>query len=407
LRLIAIQRVLEAVPGLKKPDARIALLLLLLLAPACLPGFACKENKKPPAVDSFFQLPSPVALDRRYDDQARFLAGLKGRPGSPLRARENDPVWQEHADQLNQAWERINQERFNPLQNWAREQLQGTGESQVVLYPFSGPDTPSVFSIYPDRSYYILAGLERPGSHINLAELKESEQRQALFHIQKALSDLLVRSYFITSHMLEQLQSGSAEGAVPVMNLFLARQGYYIKNVFDLSIQNDGSLQQRPFGSSRPDRSIQLVRIAISPENDPGRNISVLYLRANLVDAVAQKAENLQNFLLRIPDSHCFLKSAAYMLHATEFDHLRNRVMESCKVILQDDSGIAVRFFSPERWQVKVFGTYKKPIRDFGNWTYQPDLALLYAKNKPASLPFNMGYHWEAGAQNMQLAIRR
>jgi len=349
--------------------------------------------------------------DRAYDDQARFMAGLPGKIGSPYLARENLPAWRTHQDKMGLAWQKTMTNRLQKFADWsAAERKNHNIPDRVVLYPFSGPDTPSMLALYPNAPLYVMAGLERPGLFPNYLQWNDQALSLALMHIDRALSDLFVRSYFITSHMLKHLQEGQAEGTVPLMSLFLVMQGYEIINVFDLEYTPEGKFRQIPFGQLDRRAPVLFARIVFRRSPDragSSREQSILYFRANLADEKATLNPAIMQFLSRLPPANCFLKSAAYMLHSPNFNVVRTTLLDRCQALLQDDSGIALKFFAPEKWKLKIYGSYARPIASFSGWTYQADLASLYQSQSATPLPFNMGYHWQDGAQNLMLALRQ
>ncbi len=59
-------------------------------------------------------------------------------------------------------------------------------------------------------------------------------------------------------------------------------------------------------------------------------------------------------------------------------------------MVLQDDSGIAYKFFKKEAWDITLYGTYEKPINLFKDF-YEPDLFEAFKKDaKP--LNYRIGY---------------
>ncbi|RME95207.1 MAG: hypothetical protein D6773_18640, partial [Alphaproteobacteria bacterium] len=57
------------------------------------------------------------------NDTARYLAGLKPAPGSPLAALTAEPAWQRHAAVLNKAWARLEKNQLAPIRTWSRTHL--------------------------------------------------------------------------------------------------------------------------------------------------------------------------------------------------------------------------------------------------------------------------------------------
>ena len=60
-------------------------------------------------------------------------------------------------------------------------------------------------------------------------------------------------------------------------------------------------------------------------------------------------------------------------------------------MILQDDSGIAYKFYDKAKWDITLYGTYEKPIPLFKDF-YEADLFDAYKKSaKPVD--FRYGYN--------------
>jgi hypothetical protein len=100
------------------------------------------------------------------------------------------------------------------------------------------------------------------------------------------------------------------------------------------------------------------------------------------------------------------LKAASYLLHEGGFETVRNFLLQNSTAILQDDSGIPVHFFTPDRWTLRFFGIYTGPINLFKKFD-QPDLRQYYATSSPKPLTFGFGYRWNSRASTLFLAIRK
>jgi hypothetical protein len=72
---------------------------------------------------------------------------------------------------------------------------------------------------------------------------------------------------------------------------------------------------------------------------------------------------------------------------------------------------LAYRYVDTTQFNVNLFGEYTRPIKDFGDYTIQKDLAELYEKTpaeKRPSIPFPLGYHVVADKiQNHQLFVSK
>lgn len=77
-------------------------------------------------------------------------------------------------------------------------------------------------------------------------------------------------------------------------------------------------------------------------------------------------------------------------MHKSYFSVIRNTVLNKSKLILQDASGIAYKYYNPAKWNISLYGTYVKPIEMFKDF-YEPDLQEAFAKSsKP--IGFRYGY---------------
>ena len=95
-------------------------------------------------------------------------------------------------------------------------------------------------------------------------------------------------------------------------------------------------------------------------------------------------------------------------MHKSYFNKVRRTVLRRSRYILQDDSGIAMKYFQKGAWQFDYYGTYRRPINLFAK-QYQPELTAAYRDtlHKPKALPFGTGYNWRQTDSNLLLAKRR
>ena len=95
-------------------------------------------------------------------------------------------------------------------------------------------------------------------------------------------------------------------------------------------------------------------------------------------------------------------------MHKSYFNQVRRTVLRRSRYILQDDSGIAMKYFQKGAWQFNYYGTYRRPINLFAK-QYQPELTAAYRDTlrKPKLLPFGTGYNWRQTDSNLLLAKRK
>ncbi len=100
------------------------------------------------------------------------------------------------------------------------------------------------------------------------------------------------------------------------------------------------------------------------------------------------------------------LKSASYLMFEHGFSTVRDFLLEHSKAIVQDDSGIPISAFDPQKWKLRFFGNYAGPIDLFKQY-YQPQLQGLYQQSNPAPLSFGIGYRWSPRQSTLIVATRR
>src|SRR6202011_2733844 len=71
--------------------------------------------------------------------------------------------------------------------------------------------------------------------------------------------------------------------------------------------------------------------------------------------------------------------------------------------MVQDDSGVPLRYCDPKTGDLLPFGRDLGPI-DVCPGKYQPDYAVLFRNSRP--LDFGIGYRWRPNESNLLVAIR-
>ena len=92
-------------------------------------------------------------------------------------------------------------------------------------------------------------------------------------------------------------------------------------------------------------------------------------------------------------------------MHGGEFSGIRNLLLDRCKFILQDDTGIPASVLSELNWHISPYGIYKGPIGMFRGF-YQKRLEQIFSSGRQAPLTFGVGYYYRTSECNMILASR-
>jgi hypothetical protein len=89
------------------------------------------------------------------------------------------------------------------------------------------------------------------------------------------------------------------------------------------------------------------------------------------------------------------------------FSGIRQFILDQSHYVLQGDSGIPLRYFDPDVWDLRFYGTYTCPIALFSN-CYQADMATIYKRGQDIRpLPFGIDYRHRARTSNLMFASKK
>lgn len=329
------------------------------------------------------------------DDEARFLAGLPVRD-TPLESLSTSQAWTAHAVDFDHAWAQLEKRQLQAIQAWAPGALDHYyTDASPVFYFFSGPDFLYAHAFFPNASTYVLCGIEPIGPLPRVEDLPPQTLDASLVNLRESLSTLLDFSFFITKKMRVELQDSRLSGTLPLLYIFLARSGCRIRDVSFTGLD--------PRGQFTAGRTVApAVRIDFSGPS--GKDQVLYYFSTDLSDDTAGRSGFL-TWCASLGTGRGFLKAASYLMHAGGFSDTRDFLLSHCAAILQDDSGIPMRYFPQRDWTIHVFGDYRGPIATFKQFP-QPEIAQLAAIQKPSPLPFSVGYRWHPGESSLILAVK-
>ena len=365
-----------------------------LVALSILPGAAgvyAQEN--PQAV------PAAVAGP---NDIARFLAGMPVPSESSLAPLTRDPAWQEHSTFFENEFSKLNLRQLQKLHAWEDTYLpETTRPVPVAFYMFSGPDFLYVDQFFPRASVYVLCGKESMGPPPD--PLKITNLGAALHNLEEAMQSSLRFSFFITKDMKVDLQQQNLNGVLPILYVFIARADKSITNVTFGSLSSNGAFQASEPG--KKGGSIPGVRINYT-DNQSGDAQTLYYFTTDISDGGIKSNPGFLKFCEHFGTGSSFLKSSSYLMFEEGFATIRNFILAHSSRIVQDDSGIPLAYFSPDKWSLRLFGNYLGPIELFKQH-YQPKLQELFAQSNPPPLDFGFGYRWNYKEANLIVAERK
>jgi hypothetical protein len=392
-------------------------LLNLVLALAACTGLHAQTQEPTPEVSPADQAPTPIPLEspvpqaspapaqqvevpsNPITDAARFLAGLPVAENSSLAGLTHTAHWQAHAAAMNSAFATLDRRQLSNIRIWRSDFLAPvSAASKTCVYYFGGPDFLYADAFFPDCTTYIQVGLESVNSMPDLLTVQPAALESTLENIQISLNTILQFSFFKTKDMREDFGRGQLQGVVPILFVFLARTGKVIESVEYVSLDRGGQLTK---AGSAPHG----VKIAFL---DPANGIEkVLYFfSTDLSNDGLKSNPAVLRFTEQQGQANCFLKAASYLMHEGHFDTVRSFLLSDSLTIVEDDSGIPVKYLAPDKWTLRFFGSYTAPINLFKQY-YQPDLRQLYETSSPKTLTFSFGYQWNRHNSSLILAVRK
>ena len=341
------------------------------------------------------------------DDTARFLAGLRPSPGSPLNTLTKSAVWQRHAARFDALFELKDRASLSKIRVFATKEIPQT--DRPLLYFFSGPDFLYANAFFANATTYVLSGLEPAGEIPRMEELNPRTLEYTLHNTERSLSSILSLSFFQTNDMRRQLSAGPVFGTVPILYVFLARAGKTISEAETIVLDQEGNVKQADaerksgeIGETSQDGARGL-RIVFSDKN---HSRQTLYYFSGDVSNDGFRKSGLLKFCDKLGQANAFIKSASYLLHRDRYADLREFILKQSTLVLQDDSGIPISYFDPLKWDLQPFGNYVGPIPLFRN-RYQASLARLFRARDRKGIDFGVGYQWRTNTSNLLLAIKK
>ena len=330
------------------------------------------------------------------DEAARFLAGLPMH-GSSLEGLAARAIWVDHAMASDDAWRPLESRQLGRIREWADVFLQPEHDSRApVFYFFSGPDFLYAQTLFPNAADYVLCGLEPVGAMPDLEQLPPAVLGAALANLRKAMNSALSFSFFITKEMKVDLTQTQLSGTLPVLLVFLARGGCRVDSIQPVDLDISGVATSGKAATSGAEI------IFFGPH---GRKQRLHYFTADLSNGAVKANPAILKWSASLGQGQSLLKAASYLLHNDGFSTARDFLLKHSDTLVQDDSGIPLRFFRAREWQLRFFGRYAGPI-DLFKERYQPELRDAYARSLPPPLAFSFGYRWHPRESGMLVARR-
>ena len=403
----------------KRPSRALIISMVLVLTLFSINDSATAQQ--PQTIDNpSVSMGEPAYYDGTYNDYARLIAGMVVSQ-SGLAPFESRPAWVEYSRFFNRSWMNLDKRLLIPERSWSERELGAAASSEgTVFYPFSGPDFANVSALFPRARTYVLVAMEPLGEIPRFSAMTDGQFNSYLQLMKNSLHDLLNVNYFLSAHMDAQIEETQIRGVLPILLLMLARNNAKVQDVRYWTMGMDGEVRvlsalettDREFPAiETPDpamNNIEGIRIdfkAADSEESPPQTLYYFYV--NLYNQTFERNRYFLNFLRRLAPFTTFMKSASYVMFDPKTSAARQFMLDHSRYIVQEDSGIPLKYFEPSVWRLQFYGHYVRPISTFKE-ACQKDLASIYkAGKKIKPLPFGFGYYYNPGEANLMFAERR
>jgi hypothetical protein len=376
--------------------------LLLTLALGLIPMYySCNQNtpaqKSENEEKEAVKTDSATQLRTNLNDIADFFTGIPVEKSSFLYDYSQTPEWEEYSHESQVAWARFDSVA-KKYKDFSKKEIQEPYNNiKTLFYPFSGPDFLFANILFPNVDKMYLIGLESPGSVPVIDSTLRDSLKTVLNLYKVSIEDVTQLSFFRTIDMKNELGNKAIDGTTPILMLFLAKSGKEIVSVTPMLLDKKGELKKTD------NKHASAVKIEYTDKGDD-KIKQIIYLSTNLADPTLSQNTPFMNFLNGLEDNMVtFVKSATYLMHKSYFSIIRNTCLNKSKFILQDDSGIAFKFFKKDKWDIQLYGTYSKPIKLFEDF-YEKDYYDAFKTDNPKPLKFRIGY---SPKSNLLIAIKK
>jgi hypothetical protein len=342
---------------------------------------------------------NPQALPRINDtlnDLAHFISGNTNSEKYFKEFRKK-ATYTDFSSRFSKRWINFDSTKLLPIKNFVSTEFESESKIKNLFYPFSGPDILYASTIFPEADVYTMIGLEPVGTLpiVDDKNIVADSIQKYVDKINSSLNAILKFSFFRTISMKEDLRNDEVDGTIHLLLLFLNKTGHQIANVRPFYIDTLGNKKYLESTVTLSKSSYKNKSIEITAIDKNNKVKTVTYTSTDLSDPALRKNKGLTTYISNLHFETTYLKGASYLMHLSAFSKIRELILANTKNIVQDDSGIALRYITNDKnkWKFTFYGAYTKPINMFA-MHYQADLDSLYKTQGAKKLGFGLGYNY-------------
>ena len=345
------------------------------------------------------------------NEAALLFAGRELPKGSKLQQYAETAFYKAYSSQIESAWDSLQRPNLQKINEWWKA-YKPSHYPDTVLYPFSGPDIMNALVFFPDADNYLMFGLEAPGIIPDPHAMTADQITRGLNGLRNSLGDILHMNFFKTEGMAAEMSNKSFNSIAGIIMYFLSTNGYTVLGARKIVIDATSNVAA---GNPSDDRidwqnppTSRVPGVEITFRKGSGKTQTARYYMLNVIDnALATSSPNFIPYIKKGGPYATIIKSASYLMHNDniKFTQIRSAILSTTDYLVQDDSGIPLRYFKPEKYKLVFHGYYNGPIGLFAN-RMQYDLKKAMDAKSTGKLPFSYGYVYKPGQSNLMTAER-
>lgn len=368
------------------------------------------EPKIDPAKqDSIRKANFMAKYDRYYNDIARLMAGLGQTKGSSLAKFDTLPASKKYHKTIQKFFGDLQKNHLSKMEDFSNKNLKDVrNDSMMLFYPFSGPDFINADAFFPEARTTIMFGLEPVGYVPRISDNISNDELAKVYKIlRRSIDSIAHLGYFMTFEMSRDLHMVTQlDGNLSIIALFMAQRNYHILNIKKVVIDDNGNIVDSIPGKIDKD----------SPKDDYISGGLIEYMKPNeykvrklyyfshdVSDQSLAKTPQMIKFFDKFHIDVAFFKAASYL--CSWMKTVREYVLNNANSVVQDDSGIPVKYFKDTEWNKTFYGKYSRTLKVFYRAFFQKGLKEIYDKDTTIiPLKFKFGYGTRIKQSNIMKA---
>ena len=378
-----------------KTKKMIVVLLLLGIVPA---GILCTDKSSFASKTEIIgnEKAKTITIDKKLTEVTHLLVGKKISKTSELYNFSSKWFYKNYRKRLLKNWNIFQRKNFIKMGKWWKK-YKPEKQYDTIFYPFSGPDILNALTFFPASNKYILFGLEPVGEIPDPYKMSHRNIQFGLQKLQQSIHHIMRMNFFRTLSMKASLRTRSFYSITGILMYFLGLYDYEIISIKKFVVNNKSIIAKWKKSDdktrwNRPSLQKRIPGLEIVFRKKEGKVQTLQYFSVNVNNKSLQStASNFLPFLSKHGEMAAIMKAASYLLHHYSFTKIRTFILDSTSFIIQDSSGVPIKYFNKNIWDVSYHGYYYKPIPLFRN-RHQPQLRINTRRFSTGKLPFSYGY---------------